>query len=470
MSKQASDGAAKPGGTVELRRDLGLNAATAIVIGTVIGSGIFLVPKTMILRVGSPDLVFLIWIAGGLLSVFGALSYAELAAAMPEAGGEYVYLRETYGPFWGFLYGWIQTFIAKSGSIAAIGTGFMLYFANFFPILDSTIFEIPLPIGPGGGPLPIRYGQFATAALILALAGINYLGVRVAGAVQVIFTVSKVALILALVAIGFLMGDGSVSHYTESIPAAGGVTAFFAALVAALWAYDGWNNVSMVSSEIRQPSRNLPIALIAGTLVVMAVYLVTNLAYFYVLSPAEVSVSDRVAAEMMRGILGDPGAAAVSAVAMVSIFAALNGAILSGSRVTYAMSRDGMFFGKLAEVNPKHRTPGNALLFISLLASVLAFSGRFEEIITYVIFTSWILYAMTTAGVIVLRRKNPGLPRPYRTLGYPVVPILFVVAAGCILFSTLVESPRESLLGLSLIVIAWPFYRYWSRKKAAAPS
>jgi APA family basic amino acid/polyamine antiporter len=466
MNKQEST----PSGTVELRRDLGLNAATAIVIGTVIGSGIFLVPKAMILRVGSPDWVFLIWIVGGLLSVFGALSYAELASQMPEAGGEYVFLKEAYGPFWGFLYGWIQTLIAKSGSIAAIGTGFMLYFANFFPVLDQTAFEIPLPIGPGGNPLPIRYGQFGTAALIMALAGINYLGVRISGTVQIIFTLLKVGLILALVAVGLLMGDGTTTHYTESIPVEPSVTAFFAALVAALWAYDGWNNVSMVSSEIKQPSRNLPIALIVGTLVVMSVYLVTNLAYFYVLSPAEVSTADRVASEMMRQVVGDWGAAAVSVAAMVSMFAALNGSILSGSRVTFAMSRDGMFFKKLATVDPRHRTPGNAVLFMSTLASILTFSGRYEEIITYVVFTSWVLYGMTTAGVIVLRRKQPNLVRPYRTLGYPFVPALFVLAACGILFSTLVESARESLMGLSMILIAWPFYRYWSRQKAASRS
>lgn len=463
VSADESDG--KRSGRVELRRDLGLNAATAIVIGTVIGSGIFLVPKAMILKLGSLDLLFLVWIVGGILSVFGALSYAELAAAMPEAGGEYIYLRETYGPFWGFLYGWIQTLVAKSGSIAAISTGFFLYFANFFPILDVTVLEIPLPIGSGGGPLPIRYGQFGAAALILALAFVNYLGVRLSGAVQVVFTASKVVLILALVAVGLLMGNGSFQHFSESIPVAGGITAFFAAMVSALWAYDGWNNVSMVSSEIQRPSKNLPIALIGGTLLVMLVYLLTNVAYFYVLTPAEVATSDRVAAEMMRRVLGDSGAAVVSAIAMVSIFAALNGAILSGSRVPYAMARDQMFISSLAKVNPRHRTPGNALVFISLLASVLVFSGRFDEIITYVIFTSWILYAMTTAGVIVLRRKRPDLPRPYRTLGYPIVPVLFVVAAGCILASTLVESPRESLIGLSMIAISYPFYRYWRTKK-----
>lgn len=449
----------------ELRRDLGIVAAIAIVVGTVIGSGIFLVPKTMILKVGSPDMLFLVWIVGGLLSLFGALTYAELAAAMPEAGGEYVFLREAYGPFWGFLFGWIQTLIAKSGSIAALGVGFFLYFANFFPILDTKILEIPLPIGPGGGPLPIRWGQVGAACLILLLAGINYLGVRVSGGVQIFFTVTKLVLILALVVAGLLLGSGSASHFTDAVPAAGGFAGFFGALVAALWAYDGWNNVSMVSSEIKRPGRNLPVALIAGTGAVMLVYLLTNLAYFYVLSPEEVGASDRVASEMMRRILGEGGAAVVSVAAMVSMFAALNGSILSGSRIPYAMARDGLFPRWLARVDPIYHVPGEAVLFLSFLSSILVFSGRYEEIITYVIFTSWILYAMTTASVIVLRRKRPDLVRPYRTLGYPVLPLLFVLAAGAILISTLFESPRESIIGLYVIAVAWPFYRYWRRHK-----
>ena len=222
----------------------------------------------------------------------------------------------------------------------------------------------------------------------------------------------------------------------------------------------------MVSSEIKRPSRNLPVALIAGSLAVMAIYLLTNVAYFYVLSPAEVAGADRVASEMMRRILGESGAAVVSVVAMVSMFAALNGSILTGSRIPYAMARDGLFPQTLAKVNPVHHVPGEALLFLSALASLLVFTGRYEEIITYVVFTSWILYAMTTASVIVLRRKRPDLVRPYRTLGYPVIPILFVVAAGCILVSTLFASPRESIIGLSVIVVAWPFYRFWSRKKS----
>ncbi len=447
-----------------LARDLGIWAAIAIVVGTVIGSGIFLVPKTMIQRVGSPEMVFAVWIFGGVLSLFGALTYAELAAALPEAGGEYVYLSAAYGPFWGFVYGWAQMWVAKSASIATLATGFFYYLANFRPELDAVITTIPGNLGPNGGPLEIRSGQILAMVVILLLAWLNYYGVKIGGDVQVVVTGIKVAAILAIVVVGLGSGIGTVANYHGSLPSAGGFTGFFAALVAALWAYDGWNNVSMVSSEIRRPSRNLPIALIGGILLVIVIYLMANIAYFFVLTPAEVAGSDRVAAEMMRHVFGPSGAAIVSVAAMISIFAALNGSILSGSRVPYAMARDGLFFRPVAFVHPVHRTPGVSILAVSAWAALLVLSGRYEQLYTLVIFASWILYAMTAASVIVLRRKRPDLARPYRVLGYPIVPILFVLVAMVLLGSTFLESPRESLLGLVLIVAGIPFYFYWKRK------
>jgi len=446
-----------------LERVLGLWSAAAIVVGTIIGSGIFLVPKAMVREVGSVEIVFVVWIVGGLLSLFGALSYAELAAAMPEAGGEYVYLREAYGPLWGFIYGWTQTWVAKSGSIATLATAFFYYLANFHPDLERVWFAIPLPIGPSGGPLEIRYGQLLAVAVILGLAVVNYFGVKFGGGVQVAVTIVKIALIAAIIVIGLGAGQGDAANYSTSVPTAGGVTGFFAAMVAALWAYDGWNNLSMVGSEIRRPQRNLPLALIFGTLAVMLIYLLTNVAYFYVLPASAVAASDRVAAEMMRRILGDAGAGAVSIAAMVSIFAALNGSILSGARVPYAMAADGRFFGALGRVHPEHRTPSVSILVLSLWSALLVFSGRYEQLFTYVIFASWILYGMTAASVLVLRKKRPELSRPYRTIGFPLVPVLFVIGACGVVFSTLVDSPRESLLGLALILGGLPFYFHWRR-------
>jgi APA family basic amino acid/polyamine antiporter len=449
-----------------LKRELGVWSAAAIVVGTVIGSGIFLVPNSMVKNVGSPLMVFAVWIAGGVLTLFGALSYAELAAALPEAGGEYVYLREAYGPLWGFVYGWTQTWVAKSGSIATLATGFFIYLANFRPELEHTWIVVPLPIGESGRPLEIHYGQILAMGIIAVLGTINYFGVRVGGNVQVAATLVKVGLIAAIIVIGLGSGRGAAANFHTFTPAPGGITGFFAALVAALWAYDGWNNVTMVASEVRRPQRNLPLALITGVLGVIAIYLLANLAYFYILTAGAVASTDRVAGEMMSRILGSRGAGAVSIAAMISIFAALNGSILSGSRVPFAMARDGLFFRRTGHVHPQYRTPGASILLLSAWAALLVLSGRYDQLYTYVIFASVILYAMATAAVIVLRYKRPDLARPYRTIGYPAVPVVFILGMSGLVASTLWKSPRESILGLALIALGLPFYFYWKRRSA----
>ncbi len=440
-------------------------AAIAIVIGTAIGSGIFIVPAKMIRSVGTPYLVFGVWIFGGLLTLFGALTYAELSAALPDAGGEYVYLTAAYGPFWGFIYGWTQTWVAKSASIATLATGFFYYVAFFFPKLTATFYAVPLPIGPGGQPLEIQYGQLLGIALILFLAGVNYLGVRVGGDVQIVVTVVKVSLIAALIVAGLTWGQGTFTHFSGSIPAQGGIAGFFAALVSALWAYDGWNNAGMLGSEIENPQRNLPRALLVGTTAMIAIYLLTNLAYFYVLSAAEVGATPRVAAEAMQKVLGKSGASIVSIAAMISIFAALNGSILSGSRVPYAMARDGLFFRRMSHINQQFRTPGACIVLLGIVSSIILLSGRYDELATLVIFPSWILYGMTAASVIVLRVKKPEMNRPYRVPGYPLVPIFFVMVAVALLYSTLLNSPRESGIGLVLIIAGLPFYFFWKRRR-----
>jgi APA family basic amino acid/polyamine antiporter len=454
----------QPRGGAELKRDLGAWGAAAIVVGTIIGSGIFLVPRTMVERVGSPEWVFVVWIFGGLLSLAGALSYAELSAAMPEAGGEYVYLREAYGPMWSFLYGWTSMWVAKSGSIATLATAFVYYAATFFPVLDMSFYTLMLPLGENGAALDFRWGQPVATALILVLAAVNYFGVRVGGGVQVVFTLIKIGLI------GFIVVAGLTWGGTRATPPAAPAVAltfsgFFAALVAALWAYDGWNNVSMVAAEVRQPQRNLPRALIWGTLTVMGIYLLANAAYFAVLSAPEVATSNRVAATMMDKVAGGGGAGAVSVAAMISIFAALNGSILAGARVPYAMARDGLFFRRLAGVHPHWRTPAPSIAAQCGWAALLVFSGHYEQLFTYVIFASWIMYGMTTAAVIVLRHKRPDLPRPYRTVGYPVVPVLFVLTASVLVLSTLFDSPGESLRGIILIALGLPFYFHWKRRR-----
>lgn len=453
----------------ELRRSLGAWASTAVVIGTVIGSGIFLVPSRMVRDVGSPAMVFAVWIFGGMLTLFGALTYAELSAALPGAGGEYVYLNAAYGPLFGFSYAWTQTWVAKSGSIAALATAFYTYLADFFPGLEGVLYRLPAPLGPHGGALEIRYGQLLAIGVILFLGGLNYLGVRVGGDIQVALTSLKVLLIGALIVAGLTSSHGDSANFHSAMPASpGGVAGFFAALVAALWAYDGWNNAGMLGSEIERPQRNLPIALIAGTLIVMGLYLLTNLAYFYLLSGPEVGGSARVAADAMRRVLGHPGGSMVSIAVMISIFAALNGSILSGSRVPYAMARDGYFFRSVSQVHPKFRTPSTSILLLSIWSSLLLLSGHYDELTTMVVFPSWILYGMTAASVIVLRRKRPNLDRPYRVLGYPWVPVLFIFVAVALLYSTLLTSPRESGIGLVIILAGLPYYFHGKRRLAAS--
>jgi len=452
-----------------LRRALGPWSAIAVVIGTTIGSGIFLVPTAMVKAVGSPAMVFAVWIFGGILTLFGALTYAELSSALPDAGGEYVYLNAAYGRFFGFIYGWTQTWVAKTASIATLGTAFFTYLANFFPGLNGVLYTVPLPIGPHWAPLEIRFGQLLAIAVILFLAGVNYLGVRVGGGVQVGVTVLKLALIGGLIVAGLVSSHGNVGNFHVSMPAdPGGVSGFFVALVAALWAYDGWNNAGMLGSEIEKPQKNLPRALIGGTVCVMAVYLLANVAYFYVLSGPEVggeeSTRTGVAAVMMRHVMGQTGAAMVSVAAMISIFAALNGSILSGSRVPYAMARDGYFFSSMSRLHPQFRTPTGAIVLLGLVSSLVLLSGQYEQLYTLVIFPSWILYGMTAASVIVLRRRRPDLERPYRVWGYPVVPVLFVFVSLALLYSTLRKSPRESGIGLAVIAAGLPFYFHWKAR------
>jgi APA family basic amino acid/polyamine antiporter len=447
--------------THELRRDLGLAAALSIVIGTVIGSGIFRVPQTMINNVGTVPMVFLVWVVGGALSLAGALTYAELAAAMPGAGGEYVYLTEAWGPMWGFLYSWTQMWIGKSGSIATLATAFFEYTAHFIPEFEKIWITV--------GPFPIKYGQIFALVLILVLGLVNYFGVRFGGGVQVAMTAVKVSLIAFVIGAGMLYAHPAASGAAPiGVPPI--ATGFVAALVAALWAYDGWNNVGMVASEVKNPQRNLPMALILGTSLVIGIYMMANWAYFRVLTPAEVGAHKLVAAEMMLRLQGPAGAAAVSIAAMISIFAALNGSILTGARVPYAAARDGLFFKSAAKVHPVFRTPGISILMISVWSAILVLSGKYDDLFNFVIFGSWILYAMAAASVFVLRRKRPGLERPYKTLGYPVVPILFLIGAAALELSTLRDRPVQSLAGIALILLGLPFYFYWTRRRPPAAS
>ncbi|HUI42451.1 MAG TPA: amino acid permease [Terriglobia bacterium] len=459
----------RPSGPIQLVRGLGPYATTAVVAGTVIGTGIFIVPSLMLAHVGTPLKVVGVWVFAGLLSFCGALGYAELGAALPQAGGEYVYLREAYGPGMGFLYGWTQFVVAKAASIATIATGFLLYLAFFFPGLAKVVWQ-----PPGGRGLALDFKltglQLGSALLILLISGLNVLGVRRSGTVQTVFTVAKLSVLGTVIVLGLVLGHGSFGHFLVLARGAGAVTAassgFLLATVSALWAFDGWNNLSMVAAEVENPQRNMPRALIVGSLIVLAVYLLANLVYFYVLTPDEALATSTIAITAARHFLGAGGATFVAVGVLISIFAALNGSILSGSRIPYAQARDGLFPAALARVNPRFHTPAVAIAAQAVLASIFALTGAYETLYTKAIYSEWIFYALVTAGLLILRRRRPELRRPYRTWGYPAVPLLFVAIAALLLGDTLRERPADALWCLGLVASGIPAYGIWRWLKA----
>ena len=370
----------------QLARDLGVGAATAIVVGTIIGSGIFLVPAEMTQAVGSAKLVYLAWIVGGLLSFAGALTYAELGAMKPQSGGEYVYVRDAYGPLWGFLYGWTWFLIAKPASIATITTGIVRILGTFpaFSFFSTEFLHAPVAI---------NYGQLAAILATILISVLNYLGVKKAGEFQLIFTILKVAIILGIIAICFSASQGTWHNFAgDFVGAKGGIAGFFAALVAALWAYDGWNDLNMVAEEIRQPERNIPIALIAGVAIVGALYILVNAAVQYVLPVDAVAISQRPASDAIAVVLGPLGASIVSAGMSLSMFVTLNGTIMSGARIPFAVARDGYFFRALADVHPRFHTPSAAIVVQCVLAILLLLGGgNFRQFFSLAIFAEWLV-------------------------------------------------------------------------------
>jgi APA family basic amino acid/polyamine antiporter len=449
----------------ELVKGLGVYGATSVVAGTMIGTGIFVVPSIMLQNVGSPWLVIMVWVFAGVLSLFGALGYAELGAAIPEAGGEYVYLTRAYGPLLGFLYGWTYFFVAKTASIAAIAMGFVLYLSYFFPWLNDVIWQSRVPFAGEEAVLRLTGLQVGAAILILFLSLLNVLGVRRSGAVQTVFTASKLVVLALVIVLGLTLGHGSFDHFRQAVAREsqpGFLAAFGLATVSALWAYDGWNNLNMVAGEVENPQRNMPRALILGTLLVIGVYALTNLAYFYVLPPTDAAGTNTIAADAARRFLGGAGGSFVAVGVMISSFATLNGSILAGSRVPFAQARDGLFPKILAGIHPRFHTPAAAILAQACIAGIFALSGTYQALFTKVIFSEWLFYAMVTAGIFILRRRSPDLPRPYRTWGYPLVPAIFVILASLLLVNTFLQRRADSLWGLFLMGTGIPAYYLWS--------
>ncbi|HEY7099522.1 MAG TPA: amino acid permease [Terriglobales bacterium] len=454
------DSGPKASSSSELARDLGVGQAISVVVGTIIGSGIFLVPAEMMQAVGSAKLVYLAWIVGGLLSFFGALTYAELGSMKPQAGGEYVYVRDAYGPLAGFLYGWTWFVIAKPASIATITTGLVRILSSLplFAFLSQSVIETPIRVD---------YGQLTAILATIFISFLNYLGVKKAGGFQFVFTLLKVAIILGIIAIGFSYSDGQWAHFAESYAGAtGGIAGFMAAMVAALWAYDGWNDLNMVAGEINKPERNIPIALISGVATVGILYVLMNAAVQYVLPAIAIAGSQRAASEATQVVVGRFGASIVSIGMAVSMLVTLNGTIMSGARVPFAMARDRYFFSTLATVHPRFRTPSAALIVQAVLAIVLLLlGGSFRQFFSLAIFAEWLFYMIAGSTVFVFRRRQPNAARPYKVWGYPVVPILFVIASGVLLYYTFTDNLRNSVWGTVTILAGVPLFHWFARKR-----
>jgi APA family basic amino acid/polyamine antiporter len=453
-----SGGGSRP----ELARDLGLSHAGAIVVGTIIGSGIFLVPTEMMQAVGSARLVYLAWVVGGLLSFFGALTYAELGSMKPQAGGEYVYVRDAYGPLAGFLYSWTWFLIAKPASIATVTTGLVRILGTF-----SVFSFFPHPFI--AYPFTVSYGQVVAIAAAILVSWLNYIGVRRAGDFQFVFTLLKVAIILGIVAVGFSYSGGSWANFaTEFVGAKGGIGGFFAALVAALWAYDGWNDLTMVAGEIRNPQRNIPLSLIWGVATVGALYILVNAAVQYVLPASAVAATERPASDVVALVLGHAGASLVAAGMAISMLVTLNGTIMSGARVPFATARDGYFFKAIAEVHPRYRTPAVSIVVQCALAVILLLvGGSFRQFFSLAIFAEWLFYMIAGSTLFVFRRRDPNAERPYRVWGYPIVPAVFVLVSAALLYYTFTDNLKSSAWGCVAILAGIPVFYFFARRRAA---
>ncbi len=462
---------------VSLVRGLTLVPATAIVVGNIIGTGIFLKTRVMTCNVGTPGKVLAVWVVAGLLSLAGALTYAEVAAMMPRAGGEYVFLREAFGPSLGFLYGWMQFFVARAGGVAAISIGFAIFLNKLVGnSLSQPLFNLDLS---GWHFMFSRLQAMALMALAFVTL-INCAAVVVTGRVATFLTAVK---ILAVVGIGlgaFFYASGDWGHLL--MPAAGGacegvdagartgVAGFGAAMIGALWAYNGWNDLTFVSGEVKNPQRNLPLALIGGTLLVILLYLFINFAYFFVLTPTEIASvqpDSSVAIEVAQKFLGRVAISLISAALMASSLGTLHVGMLVSARLPYAMSRDRLFFQRMARLHPRTRVPIMALLLQALWTAVLIATGSFDFLADYAIFALWIFYGLTGATVFIFRKRLPNAERPYKVWGYPIVPALFLLVTAWLLVNTLITTPRQSLSGLFLIALGLPVYFYWSKRRSA---
>ena len=450
----------------ELVRGLSLLDSTFLVIGITVGSGIFLTTGIMAESLPDPMLLLAAWLVGGLLTMAGALTYAELGAAMPQAGGQYVYLREAYGPLPAFLFGWIIFLVYQPGSIATVATGFAVYLGYLLPALaiDNELVSGSL----AGVNLSLSAGQFVAVATIIGLTVMNVLGLRLGALIQNVSTVLKVAAIAIFVALGLWAGIGSTGEFPA--PVRGGdssslLSGFLIALIAVLWSYDGFSNLNFSAGEIKDPARTLPRALVLGTAAITVTYLLVNVVYVLALPITEMQGVLTVAERAASALLGPNAAVFIAAAIVISTFGSTNGSILAGARVYFAMAKDRLFFPSVARVHPRYRTPHVSLWLQCSWACVLALSATFEQLLYYATFAVILMYAAAAASVFTLRRTQPDLPRPYRVWGYPVVPAIFLISLVAIAITTLIEQPIEAFSGLAALGLGVPVYFVWSRKQ-----
>jgi APA family basic amino acid/polyamine antiporter len=456
-------------GQPRLLRALGLREGIAIHMGVIIGSGIFIVPATIAGRLQAMGPIVLVWVIAGLLSLFGALTVAELSSVLPQAGGPYIYLRHSFGRVWGFLFSWNDYFINKAGSAAALAVGFATYLGYFFPVLNPKQPLVKETWLLFGHPVEFSFGwvQIVGCATIALVTFINYRGVKFGGWVMNVFTTAKVAALLGLILAVVFSGKGSTANYLPWWPehwSGHTVAAFGLAMISALWAYDGWLDVTLNAGEFKNPQRDVPLSLLWGTLAVIGLYLAANLAFASVVTLQAMSGSARIGSDVARTVLGPFGASLVVLGIMCSSFGTTNGMLLVGPRSIYAAGADGAFAKAFGRVHPRHRSPYVAIIVLGVWSALLTFSGSYDQIASYVVFGSWFFYALTAVSVILLRRKLPDANRPYKAWGYPYATLLFVVLAGWFVLNTLIEDTRNALIGIVLLVVSLPFFYYWTKK------
>jgi len=454
----------------QLLRALGLREGLAIHISAIIGSGIFIVPAAIAGHLHAMGLILLVWVLGGLLSLFGALTVAELSSLMPSAGGPYIYLRESFGRVWGYMFSWNHFFINTAGSLAAIAVAFAAYLGYFFPSLSPQTPLFAYSTTMVGLPVEISVkGNQVVAMVVIGIATVvNVRGVRLGGWVTNVFTMAKVLALLAVIVAVFSSGKGSVANFMPWWPdhwSSELTSAFGLAMISVLWSYEGWTTVTQSASEMVNPEKNIPRSLLFGTLAIIFLYLGVNLAYAYVIPIGQMAGSERIAADAASLVLGPVGTSLVIIGILCSTFGTINNSFLSDARSMYAAGADSTFAPSFGKIHPRFRTPYVTLIALGVWSALLTLSGSYDQIASYVIFGSWMFYGLTALSVIVLRRKIPDAPRPYRAWGYPYATLLFVVAAGWILINTLVEDPRDAVVGIVLLLLSLPFYFYWRKRE-----